>query len=72
VGGAVAVEPEVAAVTQGLRDLMDRTPRERARLGQVGRALVEENYTWHRQAARLAAVYQWLSGRSAPPESVIT
>ena len=68
---AVVVSPDSAAVTRGLYELLERTKDERARLGRNGRQLVESHYTWDRQAARLAAVYDWLSGGGAPPEPVI-
>ena len=70
-GAAVVVEPEADALTQALRDLMERTPDQRATLGANGRRLVETNYTWEQQAARLAAVYEWLAGGGSPPECVI-
>ena len=35
------------------------------------RRLVEQDYTWDRQAERLAAVYRWLSGGGPPPEAVV-
>jgi glycosyltransferase involved in cell wall biosynthesis len=69
--GAVVVTPDVDAVTQGIRDLLERGAGERAALGRNGRRLVEQNYTWDRLAERLAAVYQWLIGGGTPPESVI-
>ncbi|HZW33175.1 MAG TPA: glycosyltransferase [Isosphaeraceae bacterium] len=70
-GGAVVVPPDAGAVTGGLRELLERTPRERAELGRRGRRLVEQDYTWDRQAERLAAVYRWLSGGGTPPEAVV-
>jgi glycosyltransferase involved in cell wall biosynthesis len=70
--GAMVVAPNADAVTQALRDLIDRSPQERARLGQNGRRLVEDHYTWDRQAERLAAVYEWLAGGGAPPDFVVT
>ena len=70
-GGAVVVSPDSAAVTCGLHELLERTNDERARLGQNGRRLVEAEYTWDRQAERLAAVYGWLAGGGARPEPVI-
>jgi len=70
-GGAVVVNPETKAVTDGLRELLERTNDERARLGQNGRQLVETHYTWERQAERLAAVYDWLTGGGMAPEAVI-
>jgi glycosyltransferase involved in cell wall biosynthesis len=71
-GGAIVVAPELCAITQGLRDLLERTPRERAVLGNNGRRLVEDHFTWDRQAHHLTAVYEWLSGGGIPPEAVVT
>jgi glycosyltransferase involved in cell wall biosynthesis len=68
---SIVVTPDVDSVTQGIRDLLDRTPAERRRLGESGRRLVEERYTWDRQAQRLASVYEWLCGGGDPPEPVI-
>jgi glycosyltransferase involved in cell wall biosynthesis len=70
-GGAVVVSPDSTAVTRGLHELMERTNDERARLARNGRQLVEAHYTWDRQAERLAAVYDWLTGGGAPPGTVI-
>ena len=69
--GAIVVTPTADAVTGGLRDLLDRTNEERARLGHNGRRLIEVHYTWDRQAERLAAVYEWLTGGGAAPEVVV-
>lgn len=70
-GAAVVSDPNVDSVTQGLRELIELTADERNRLGANARRLVEAHYTWNRQAARLAAVYDWLSGGGPPPESVV-
>jgi glycosyltransferase involved in cell wall biosynthesis len=69
--GAVVVNPETNAVTQGLHDLLDRTDNQRRRLGHNGRRLVESQYTWDQQAQRLVSVYQWLAGGGARPECVV-
>jgi glycosyltransferase involved in cell wall biosynthesis len=71
-GGAIVVAPDVDAVVQGLRELLDQTEAERGQLGQNGRRLVEDHYTWDRQAQSLAAVYQWLTGGGTPPDAVIS
>ena len=71
-GGGIEVAPEVDAVTQGLRDLIERSPAERDTLGRIGRRLAEEHYTWDRQAEALASVYEWLRGGDCPPKAVIT
>jgi glycosyltransferase involved in cell wall biosynthesis len=70
VDGAIVVEPAAEAVTIGLRDLLDRSPVQRAEMAANGRALVEGRYTWDRQAARLAEVYEWVAGGGVVPEAV--
>ncbi len=69
--GAVVVEPTTEGVTRGLRDLLERSPDQRADLARNGRDLVERSYTWDQQARRLAAVYRWLAGGGPPPAEVI-
>jgi glycosyltransferase involved in cell wall biosynthesis len=69
-GGAVVVGPTADEVTRGLRDLLERGPEERAELARIGRGLVEREYTWDRQARRLAAIYGWLAGGGPPPDRV--
>jgi glycosyltransferase involved in cell wall biosynthesis len=69
--GAIVVNPEAGEVAQGLLGLLERTDEERRRLGQNGRRLVENEYTWDQQAHRLASVYKWLAGGGARPECVI-
>ncbi|MHC5542871.1 glycosyltransferase, partial [Singulisphaera rosea] len=62
--------PNVEEVTEGLRQLLERTDSERATLGAVGRALVERDYTWDRQARRLAEIYGWVCNGGSPPDFV--
>jgi glycosyltransferase involved in cell wall biosynthesis len=69
-GGAIVVEPTPEGVTLGLRELLERDPEERAGLARKGRDLVEREYTWDRQAHRLAAIYEWLAGGGPPPDCV--
>lgn len=69
--GGLVVEPTVPGVTRGLRDLLERSPAERAELGRRGRELVETRYTWDQQARRLAEVYRWISGGGPAPEAVV-
>jgi len=68
---ALVVDPQVDAVTGSLRELLERSPAERAELGANGRRLVEAEYAWDQQAQRLAAVYQWLAGDGPRPDCVV-
>ena len=67
----VIVEPTADDVTQGLRDLLDRSDAERAALAANGRRLVEGRYTWDDAAARLAEVYDWVAGGGPKPPAVL-
>ena len=69
--GGLVVEPTLSGVTDGLRDLLERSSAERAELARRGRALVERRYTWSQQAQRLAEVYHWLAGGGPSPEAVV-
>ncbi len=69
-GGGIVVEPNAPDVTAGLHDLLDRSPSQRGELGKIGRALVEADYTWDRQATRLDEVYRWMAQRGPKPEAV--
>lgn len=69
-GAAITVEPRQDDVTRGLRELLERDPSERADLGRSGRRLVETDYTWDRQAHRLASIYDWLAGGGPAPDCV--
>lgn len=68
---ALIVDPQIDAVTQALRELLERSPDERARLGSNGRRLVEAEYAWDQLAQRLADVYQWLAGGGPKPDCVV-
>jgi len=70
-GAGLVVDPTLAGVTSGLRDLLERSPEGRADLGRRGRELVERRYTWDQQARRLADVYRWLAGGGNAPEAVV-
>jgi glycosyltransferase involved in cell wall biosynthesis len=70
-GGGIVVEPTVESLTQGLRDLLDRSDSERTELGRLGRNLVEREYTWEKQGKRLANVYRWVAHGGPTPEEVI-
>jgi len=69
--GGIVVEPDADGVTRGLRELLKRTNVERDTMAARGRQLVENQYTWDRQAARLAEVYRWIEGGGVRPEAIV-
>ncbi len=69
-GAAVSAEPEVASLTNGLRNLLEMPDSERLEMGRKGRQLVEERYQWPQIASAFCSVYSWLIGRRDRPDSV--
>jgi glycosyltransferase involved in cell wall biosynthesis len=67
----ITIDPTADSLIDGLRELLERSPRERMELGLRGRSLVETGYTWERMGAALVEVYHWLLGGGAPPECVV-
>ena len=64
-------QPTPPPSRRGCASCWNERADERLQLGENARRLVEAHYTWDRQAERLAAVYDWLSGGGLAPEVVI-
>ncbi len=69
-GGAMVVEPRPESVAHGLDQMLACTAAERAEMGRRGRKLIEDQFTWERQAERLSQVYDWLAGGGQRPDCV--
>ena len=64
------VEPTTDAIQSALGEALACSDEERAAMGQRGRRLVEEQYTWASVGEQMVAAYQWLVGRGARPACV--
>lgn len=67
-GAATAVDPEAGALADALRRLLQQPPAELAAMGEAGRRLVADRFSWQQMAARTAALYGWLHGGDARPD----
>ncbi len=54
----------------GLRELFRLPSSDLCSLGQRGRALVAERFTWPKIAANMLAVYHWVLGSGPKPDCV--
>jgi glycosyltransferase involved in cell wall biosynthesis len=70
-GAAVEVSPNVEGTENGLRQLLSLGDGERQAMGQRGRALIEQSYTWDRVAEQTLALYAWLCGSGPRPATVM-
>ena len=66
-GAAIEIGAAPAEIAQGIRALREMSCQERQTMGQHGRALVKQSYSWPQVARQMREVYDWmLDGSSAP------
>jgi poly(glycerol-phosphate) alpha-glucosyltransferase len=70
-GAALSFMPEPASIEQGLRNFFLMSAAERLAMGQRGRKLVEERFTWDSVAMEMFSVHNWILGGGQPPPCVI-
>jgi glycosyltransferase involved in cell wall biosynthesis len=58
------------AIGIALADALRRTQAELRGLGEAGRNLVRERYTWQAIAPRTLELYDWLLGQGSRPQFV--
>lgn len=64
------VEPTEPALTEALRTAVGASDKTRRAMGQRGRRLVEEQYSWPGVAENMTAAYQWLLGQGPRPDFI--
>ena len=69
---AIRIEPNIQSIVQGLEDLFRHPSSALRTLGDNGRALVADKFTWPKIANDLKAVYDWVLGGGAKPSCVQT
>jgi len=59
-----------AELASRLSDFLSQSESELSAMGQLGRTLVQQQFTWSRVAEQFAAVYRWLTGKAGQPDCV--
>ncbi|MCS3678759.1 poly(glycerol-phosphate) alpha-glucosyltransferase [Salinibacter ruber] len=67
---AVQIDPRPRSIAEGLDQLLGASDEARTAMGERGRKLVEDRYTWSHAAEQMHRVYQWLLGDAEQPDSV--
>jgi len=60
-------EATVDALVDALREAVTRSDEDRRSMGEAGRALVEEKYSWAQAAEKMRSVYAWMKSGGQPP-----
>lgn len=71
-GAAMPLETDPETMAKALAAFMAGPASDRITMGEAGRRLVEQRFTWDRVAADLHAVYTWVLGGGPPPGCVVT
>jgi poly(glycerol-phosphate) alpha-glucosyltransferase len=68
---AMEIKPDETDIAKRLNDLFSLSDRERTTMGNHGRHLVEEKFTWPIIATQMREVYEWILGGGPPPSSMV-
>jgi glycosyltransferase involved in cell wall biosynthesis len=69
-GTALEIGTTSREITGGLRQLLEMSDDDRTAMGARGRTLVAEKFSWPRIGEQIRAVYEWVLGGGAPPDTV--
>ena len=67
---ALRIETSPEAIADGLRKIIEMSDNDRIAMGARGRDLVSKNFSWPQIGEQMRAVYEWVLGGGAPPETV--
>jgi poly(glycerol-phosphate) alpha-glucosyltransferase len=71
-GAAIRIGTDVDSIAEGLRTIFESPISDLRSLGENGRQLVSDRFTWPQVAAQMKAVYEWILGGGAKPDFVNT
>jgi poly(glycerol-phosphate) alpha-glucosyltransferase len=65
------MQPSPPDIARALGEFFCTPEAERNAVGQRGRRLVEERFTWTTIGARMSRVYSWLLGKGPKPPEIV-
>lgn len=68
---AIEIQPNAESIQYGINSFLEMSSTDKKSMGEKGRKLVQESYTWGSVARQIAGVYQWLSEGGPKPDEVI-
>mgnify|MGYP000268295853 CR=1 FL=1 len=70
-GAALKTDPEVGSIALAIANMLNMSEQERLQMGNNGRRLVENHFTWPEIARKMKSVYDWLLGAGSKPDWVV-
>jgi poly(glycerol-phosphate) alpha-glucosyltransferase len=71
IDAGIRIETRIEDIGSGLEALFLMSDGDRKGMGERGRELVRERFTWRRVAAEMKSVYEWVLGGGPPPECIV-
>jgi poly(glycerol-phosphate) alpha-glucosyltransferase len=68
---AIRIGTDCESIAEGMRVILQSTIHHLQSIGQNGRLLVEDRFTWPQVAAQMKEVYDWILGGGPKPCSVV-
>jgi len=68
---ALRIETNAESVAEGIRDLFQAPSSKLHAMGERGRQLVTDKFTWPKIAADMKSVYEWAAGGGSMPSSIL-
>lgn len=65
------VDRDHGSIAKGIKEIIFLTASERDAMGARGRAWMESQFSWDKQAAQMKDVYRWCLGRGEKPKCVV-
>jgi poly(glycerol-phosphate) alpha-glucosyltransferase len=70
-GAAIRIEPTSSEIAAGLLSLFKSNDSVLQEMGRRGRSLVQAKYSWHKAAAEMREVYEWILGSGSKPACIL-
>lgn len=71
-GAALKVRPETEDIADGMREIFSMSDSQRREVGEHGKSLVQQNFSWEKVSGEMWLVYKWMLGLVGRPDSVLT
>jgi poly(glycerol-phosphate) alpha-glucosyltransferase len=69
-GAAMKMPMDGQATSRRLAEFFEIPDDALQRMGEAGKRLVEESFTWDQVAQEMARVYRWAAGGGTPPSVI--
>ena len=71
-GASIPITTHTDGIEEGLKILFNSSTADLKEMGEKGRKLVSEKFTWSKVAAEMKRVYEWMLGGGTPPDCIIS